>query len=614
MASPSPALSSRKGRWLTPARVVAIDPGAHSLKLALLEIRGSGVRLLRAEAIDLQEEGLLSHEESARHLQELLHELGDYPVAMSIPQHVALSQVIDLPQVSEDQIHQVIEGEAVKLSGLSESAIDHGYMRLRPYARHQNPFWVTLCQEAEVYGRIDRLQLATRELCEVTTAANALIGGYLHLRPEADHTVLVDLGASGTVVTILLEGQGIFAATFTTGGDFLTQAIASQMGCAPETAEVLKRSRNLFEGEDALPRFELTVKGWVSELKRTVQEWLEENPQAGALGDFEFILGGGGALQPGLMEFLRRSSGLSFNGWPEDGEGTLSPQFAVAYGTALQALGQSPVTVSLLPVEIRVSSDRRRHVRQWQSLNIMFLTVVFIAMLAATWQKMMLASHKQELIQEADRAHEKAVATESLARQVMLGYGHINPILQQQKRTLDTLETLSLLQQVRTNLNLWFVLFADQKTYFTYPIVTSTNGTNVAEITIPSTNIVAFKPGFVAELSLLEEGEPMRRTLSQVVTNLKTAPLFSNVDILSDDRRRSIISSNLVLAGRNFAVAMELADSGLSPALRIREPAAIERDNRRAVRPTLRALERSPASNGNGSTPANGSPKPEGAK
>jgi hypothetical protein len=225
---------------------------------------------------------------------------------------------------------------------------------------------------------------------------------------------------------------------------------------------------------------------------------------------------------------------------------------------------------------------------------------------------MMLASHKQGLIQEAERAHEKAVDTESLARQVMLGYGHISPILQQQKRTLDTLETLSLLQQVRTNLNLWFVLFADQKTYFTYPVQVATNGTNVAEITLPSTNIVVFKPGFVAELSLLEEGEPMRRTLSQVVTNLKAAPLFSNVDILSDDRRRSITSSNLVLAGRNFAVAMELADSGLSPALRIREPAAIERDNRRAVRPTLRALERSPVSSG--SSPANGAQKPEGAK
>lgn len=592
--------------------MVAIDPGAHSLKLVLLEARGTGVRLLRTEAIDLQEEGLLSHAESARHLQEVLHELGDHPVAISIPQHVSLSQVIDLPQVSEEQIHEVIEGEAVKLSGLSESAIDHGYMRLFPFAGHQNPFWVTLCQEAEVYGRIDRLGLANRELCEVTTAANALIGGYLHLEPDANRTVLVDLGASGTVVTILMAGQGVFAATFTTGGEFLTQAIASQKGCALETAEALKRGRNLFTGEDALPGFEVTIKGWCNELKRTVQEWLGENSGNGSLTDLEFVLCGGGALQPGLLEFLQRTSGLRFSGWPKDREQVPGSQFAVAFGTALQALGHSAVKVSLLPVEIRANSDRRRTGRQLQSLNIMFLTVVFLAMLAATWQKMMLASHKQGLIDEADRAHEKAVATESLARQVMEGYGHLNPILQQQKHTLDTLETLSLLQQVKTNLNLWFVLFADQKTYFSYQGLTTTNGTNIAEAVVPATNIVTFKPGFVAEVSLLEEGEPMRRTLSQVVTNLKAAPLFSNVDILSDDRRKSIVSSNLVLPGRNFVVAIELADSGLAPAYRIREPAAIERDNRRAVRPTLRTLERSP--NGNGNNAANGQSKPEGVK
>jgi hypothetical protein len=51
-----------------------------------------------------------------------------------------------------------------------------------------------------------------------------------------------------------------------------------------------------------------------------------------------------------------------------------------------------------------------------------------------------------------------------------------------------------------------------------------------------------------------------------LVSTLKLAPSFKNVDSLSADRRRGLADTNVVLADHHFALEIELKDSPFRPA------------------------------------------------
>jgi hypothetical protein len=116
---------------------------------------------------------------------------------------------------------------------------------------------------------------------------------------------------------------------------------------------------------------------------------------------------------------------------------------------------------------------------------------------------------------------------------------------------------------VRSNRSFWYVLFADPTSYFagtTLPVA-ATNLTNVAVSLFP-TNASPPRREFVAEMCIPQEGEEMRRTLSQVVGELGRNPLFARVDVLPAERRRTNVDAKVLLTNRHFGLAMELRGSG----------------------------------------------------
>jgi len=84
---------------------------------------------------------------------------------------------------------------------------------------------------------------------------------------------------------------------------------------------------------------------WVAELKRQLNEWFEHNAQAAPeAAAFELVASGGGFDQPGLLDYLKTQTGLELKPWPKGNQPDAvlpSKRFEVAFGAALQALGQS---------------------------------------------------------------------------------------------------------------------------------------------------------------------------------------------------------------------------------------------------------------------------------
>ena len=562
-------------------RLIAFDLGSSHIKVVLAENLFGRVRFLQHQVIDLQEEGLLSVEEVNRHLRTIVTELGDYPVALAIPQHLASAHLVELPNVPERDIRLLIQRDTLNLGGLSETAIIFDYHRLAPFGRHQNPFWVANAREEEIRGQIGRLQDEDQErsVSEITTAAGALITAFLHDWPDTDHAVLVDLGATSTIVAIVHAGQGVFATSYPIGSESFTSTIASLKKCSFEAAEALKRSTDLFAGAALLTGFLSVVDVWHHDLAKIIRDWQDENPElkTGSQAP-RTILSGGGALQPGLLQYLEQKGVLGVAPWPADPTAESAPppqRFAIARGLVYQTFRQAAHASSLLPKELRMLKLRQQMLMQGNWVGFYLLLFLLILLLVGSVQKLVLASQRSSEAADAEAALKKAQIIESLIQQRELEFAKLIPLIESQKKTSHILKTLQVLQQTREKKDLWFALLADEASYAAGSTAPA-GATNRVEARVYSslTNGPAPSGTLIAELCIPEKGQDNNKILRDLVDELRKEKLFRNVDALTANRRNTNLVDPRLLSGvRSVPLEFELADpENLRPLWRSNQP------------------------------------------
>jgi Tfp pilus assembly PilM family ATPase len=572
-------------------QVLAVDAGSRRIKMLLAGNDFGQLGIIKEESIDLCEEGLVSPHEIKAHLQSVLDQWGRPPLALILPQHLSISQVVDLPLAPESEVEKLIQDETIKLSGVSDSRIVYDFVRTETHAANRQQFWVTLCQEGEIRERIQRLGVENEDLCEITTTANALIAAFRAASPLTSRAVLVHAGAQTTVVVILLAGQGAFATSFQMGGDFFTRALARERGCAEEKAESLKREEDLLNGAKADAELVAVVDGWIEELKRQLNDWFQHNSGGADASSFEMIASGGVFDQPGFLEYLKRKAGLNLRPWPKATQpdtATPAKGFEVAFGTALQALGYSAQPVSLLPENYRIAWQKRLWQERLEFASFALVGICALLLALGTWQKMSLISHKTALREKIKAGQQDVYANDSLTADLINEYESMRPVFAAQQNTLDVLKTLSLLQQSRSNRTLWYVLLADQQSYFSaYPPLLGTTNvqTNlVATMTERLTRLFGASPlfgvtnsspaksGLIAELCVPEEPEAARVALSQIVKELKQQKLFSKVDLLSDDLRRNLADPKVTIPERDFVLSLDFSETEFQQSLKKKGP------------------------------------------
>jgi Tfp pilus assembly PilM family ATPase len=603
-------LSSFRLEGFTPPvrRVLALDLGSRRLKMLLAESDFGRLRILKEEMIDLHAEGLVSPEEIKTHLAASLENWGNPPLALVLPEHLSSSQVIDLPNVPEAEVEKLIAEQAQKLSGVTESRVVYDFVPTEIPSKNRQQFWVTLCQETEIRDRILRLGLEHQDICEVTTTANALIVSHRAAAPLSSRAILVHLGAQSTVVVVLIAGQGAFATSFQMGGDFFTRAIARIQSCSEEKAEALKHERNFLSGPNASEPFIEVVDGWVAELKRQLNEWFQENPTLAAeVRSFELVASGGGFEQPGLREYLKTEGGLELQppmkGAPPEALAANSG-FEVAFGAALQALGHSEKTVSLLPQDYR-QAWRKRIVQQRVEMVSFLLVAVCVLLLGlGTWRKLSLYTAKKELLDKVQAGQTAVDANDAFMTDLAAEYESLRPLVASHQNTVDVLKTISLIQQSASKTNFWYVLLADQQSYFSGPLaILSTNRpakTNLLGPALESlrpvplvprvlpwalTNIIPSKPGLIAELCVPGEAEASRQVLIELVNGWKQQAMFSKVDLLSEDLRRNLADPKVLVPDRHYVLALDFAETDFQQPVHLKKPASGLRGPRRIIKP-----------------------------
>ncbi len=604
-----PAFKNSRLRFLNPPvrRVLAVDLGNRRLRLLLAESVFGRFRLLKQELLDLRAEGLVSPEEVKTHLQTCLDNWGNPPVALALPEHLSISQLLDLPNVPESEAEKLIQDETVKLSGVAESRVVYDFVRTENVAPDKQQFWVTLAQEANIRERILGLGLERDGLCEVTTAANALLAAYRAAAPLTSRAILVQLSGQSTVVVVLLGGQGAFATSFQMGGDFFTRALAREQNCTEEAAEALKNESDRLRGSTGSRALAEAVDGWSAELKRQLNEWFQNNPALAAeVRSFELVGAGQEFLQPGLKEYLKSEAELEFHSWPasENRETvTALPGFETALGTALQALGHAPHPVSLLPQDYRLGWEKRLSRTRIELASFVLLVFCILLLSLGTWHNLSLYSSKKDLLDKVQAGQSAVDANESLTAELASEYESLRPVAASRQNTIDVLKSLALIQQSCSKSNFWYVLIADQQSYFSRPpAVLSTNRptvkTNLLGPTLealrplplvlpafPSTttNPASSKPGLILELCVLGGAETSRQVLSELVNGWKQQPMFAKVDLLSEDLRRNLADPKVIVPERHYVLSLDFAETDFQQPVRLKKAPA--RPPKRLARP-----------------------------
>lgn len=600
MAALLPAVNLANLLSLPARHFAAVEVGNTRARILVASVARGRPRLREAITIDAHEEGFTTPEELHEEVRQRLRALGPEALVLVVPQHQMLRHVLDVPVTDSSQIRALVEREASHIGGLSESHWAFDATRLRPFARLAHPLATVFCRQDALQQLLTSFADDERTVFDVRPAGDALAAAFRANAPALRHAVLVDLGAFHTSVTLVTEGQAVFAYSFPSGSKAFTEALAADQAIAVEAAETLKRTEPLPlpSGASASPKLQAALVAWQSELERTILEWREDHPDlATAAASWPAYLAGGGALQPGLAESLTAIGGRKFDAWPPGGDPLASrPDLAVPWGALLLALGLAGPAPTFLPETQRSHWAQQRLWRAVLTANLALVMIAAVAIGAATWQQTRTLARKEAWRDDAIAALGRAQEMRVVAEGYNTRLDEFRPVLERQRHTVDLLQTLAVIQRQRTNANHWYVLLADSLSY--------ANGSNhfaPQPPTRPADPRFSAAPGptlatnpppparaVIAEVCLVPQGEQMRQALSDLVGELKRFPVFRNVDVLPSERRRELVATNLIFPERHFALELNLSESELLPPLPVQRLVVTNREPRNPFRTHLR--------------------------
>lgn len=596
----------RAAARLNASRVLAVDAGSRCVRVLLLENWFGRLHLRRHHTLDLREEGLLAADELKAHLQSLLELWGRPPIALALPQQLAVAQSVELPLDPQTDPRQLLAAEIVKLGGASESAIVYDYARLPARDTGRARFWINFCRETDLRQRLAALGLEHEDFRDITPAANALFTAWRTLHPETADALLLHAGAQETIAVLVQDAVAVSATAFAGGGDTLTRVLAQARAISEPAAEALKRHSNLFAGPERVPALESAVRSWFEELQRQ----LADDPngrrlvETGQLARLPVFVSGGFFEQPGLLDFLGALTGWTFQRWRANAPAAArlpARGFEIALGAALQALAEPPQPISLLPEDLRVRWRARRARQRLELASAGLLAAGFVALGFAIAQNISLIRDKTALRDKVEAALETVEANRALTGELLDRFDAFRPLFERQQFTRDTLHALRRLDEVRGEQSFWCVLFADQTSYFSHPpaaAATNPPAPAAAEsfraraAVALATNPPPARPGCIAELCVPDELDNARRLLSALVNELKKDAVFARVDLLSEDLRRPLADPKVILPDRHFAIALDFAATEFQPPPAPRRPRAATPG--RLTRTDLRSAPSSP--------------------
>ena len=276
-------------------------------------------------------------------------------VVLSLPESKIFTRVItDMPVLSDDELASALPWQAEQYVPIPLKEVTMDWQVIYRPKDASNPsakmeVLLVAAPNTVINKYMKVLKMANLRPVAVETEIIALARSLVGNNPYSPTTLIVNLGAQTTDLSIVRVGAISFTRSIATGGTALARAVAQELGFELPQAEEYKKTYGLddakLEGkisEAIRPVFEIIV----NEVKRALVDYKEKNADDSVK---RVVLSGGSAKLPNVAVYIASALGLEVQvGDPwfniqKDQKITQmlaedAPYYAVACGLALKEI------------------------------------------------------------------------------------------------------------------------------------------------------------------------------------------------------------------------------------------------------------------------------------
>ncbi len=377
-------------------QVTAIDIGTNAVKVIELEETSSGMRMVNWGIAQYQygAAGEVTDDVIIDRLSDVSTRTKMKPksTVLSIPRSlVTVKKLVNLPSANtDDEIENIVnlQAEVAIPFGAGNAVYDyHNVQRSQDGASAE----LVATRRSDVERYMDILKavgIRPSAIVPSAYASSALALSFL-VNDDADSTTMVlDIGAGTTDLSILHRGRIAFSRSFSIGGNHLTQAYAREDNLSFEDAEEHKIASATLRDDSPPALLVEWASGLTEELRRSIQAFNRERIGEEQIDDIRLC--GGAAMLPGLDKFITDSLQIPTTLWnplsvlePNVGAeppNNLSYGFAVPLGLCVNYFTDK-VAVNLLP---REELERKAKKRQ-KMFALSYAAAALIFLIGVAW-------------------------------------------------------------------------------------------------------------------------------------------------------------------------------------------------------------------------------------
>jgi len=354
--------------------VWGIDIGETAVRAVKMKVGKADAQVLVLDMISRsgRAEGYsyVDKEEQIRHALATLvkrHKFGSAKVAMSVP-GASFDRFISLPAVSMKQVPQIVRYEARQQIPfpLEEVAWDYQLASDRPRPGEGLEVALFAIKTQLIEQALANLSAAKLGV-DIIGMGHLALYNFLRFDRQIDSgTMIIDVGAANTDIVILADGN-FRVRSVPIAGEAVTKMLQQKFGVSNEEAEELKKKASQSKQPDKLflvmkPTFEKLL----GEIHKTIGYYKQQFKTLKI--DQAFLVGESFKLQP-LVALFAESLGCKVSVLSSFDRTALAPaastsehaanlaSFVPAMGLALQAAGVGPITINVLPDEVKAQRE-----------------------------------------------------------------------------------------------------------------------------------------------------------------------------------------------------------------------------------------------------------------
>jgi type IV pilus assembly protein PilM len=339
--------------------LIGLDIGSHSIKMVQVGVTGGPVRLLNVGLAQVGSEGSSDArvgraEAVGKAIQQLVAHLKvrERLVASSMSGYEVMIKKIELPAMGEDELSRRMQSELGQYIPYNIEEVDVDYQILemaKDRPTHMEVLLVAAKKES-VREYINMIRSGGLDAMVMDVDFFALSNAFevTHGMGGAESIVLLDIGASKSIMNIVMRGVPIFSRGISMGGAQITESIMDHFQIGFEEAERVKMGESsLALNQDELQNIYVsTIRKWLGEFKRAIDFYYSNFPDHRIS---KIYLSGGSCRVAGLDRVFHENTNIDveiFNPFihleydtkvfdPEYVE-YIGPQMAIALGLALR--------------------------------------------------------------------------------------------------------------------------------------------------------------------------------------------------------------------------------------------------------------------------------------